>query len=179
MIGFRLQLKQLPDGRLIFTIPLGYKILLFLIGLLIFVSLIITRQEGSSSIFVRVNTIPLIVCLLAFLGSAYHERWIFDREQDQVIYQHGIFVLHSNRAYQMSSFERVEIALFIKGISRSGRISERSIGNRSRLTLSLRMQDGITHRVEIYRVSQKQHVERAASIISEYCRIPFVTRGEA
>ena len=71
MIGFRLHLKQLPDGRLMFAIPLGYKILLFLIGLLVLVSLILTRQEDSGNIFVRENTIPLIICFLSFLGAAY------------------------------------------------------------------------------------------------------------
>ena len=47
MIGFRLKLKHLSDGRLFFTIPLGYKLLLFLIGLLILISLIITRLHRN------------------------------------------------------------------------------------------------------------------------------------
>lgn len=173
MIGFRLQLKQLPDGRLIFTIPLGYKILLFLIGLLIFVSLIITRQEGSSSIFVRVNTIPLIVCLLAFLGSAYHERWIFDREQDQVIYQHGISALHSNKVYRIPDLERIEIAQFVKGKAGDAQTAKRSIVFRPIVTLSLQTRDGNNVRLENYRASHRPKVETTARTIAEYCGIPY------
>jgi len=130
MIGFRLQLKQLPDGRLIFKIPLSYKILLFLIGGLILVSLIITGEEGSGGILVRENTIPLIICFLSFLGAAYRERWIFDRGQDQLIYQHGISALHVNKVYRISDLERIEIAQFVKGKAGSAQPRKRSIAFR-------------------------------------------------
>jgi hypothetical protein len=176
MMGFRLQLKQLPDGRLIFTIPLGYKILLFLIGLLILISLIITRQEGSGSIFVRENTIPLIICFLSFLGAAYHERWIFNRVQDQVIYQHGIFALHSNKVYRINDLERVEISQFVKGKLGSGPPPKRGFLIRPVLTLSLHTFDGQTHRIETYNGSQRKKLETVARAIAEYCRIRYLDK---
>lgn len=176
MIGFRLQLKKLSDGRLVFTIPIGYKLLLLIIGLLILISLLVTRDEGGGSIFIRENTIPLIIAVISLLGAAYHECWIFDKAAGQVIHQNGLIAIHSNKVYRIEDLERIEISQFVKGKAGDSRTVKRSIGNRSMLTLSLHMKDGITHRVEIYRVSQKQHVEMAASIISEYCRIPFVIR---
>ena len=174
MIGFRLQLKQLPDGRLIFAIPLGYKILLFLIGLLILVSLIITRQEGSGSIFVQENTIPLIICFLSFLGAAYHERWIFDKEEDQVIYQHGISALHGNKVYRISDLQRIEIAQFVKGKAGAVQTAKRSIAFRPVVTLSLQTKDGSNFRLENYRISHRTRVETTARRIAEHCGIPYI-----
>ena len=176
MIGFRLQLKQLPDGRLIFTIPLGYKILLFLIGLLILISLIMTRQEGLGSIFVRENTIPLIICFLSFLGAAYHERWIFDKEQNQIVHQNGISALHSNKVYRINDLERIEISQFVKGKLGSGPPPKRGFLIRPVLTLSLHTLDGRTYRIETYSGSQRKKLETAARAIAEYCRIRYLNK---
>jgi len=173
MIGFRLQLKQLPDGRLIFKIPLSYKILLFLIGGLILVSLIITGEEGSGGILVRENTIPLIICFLSFLGAAYRERWIFDRGQDQLIYQHGISALHVNKVYRISDLERIEIAQFVKGKAGSAQPRKRSIAFRPVVTLSLQTKNGSNFRLENYRASHRTRVETTARRIAEYCGISY------
>lgn len=171
MIGFRLQLKQLPDGRLIFTIPFGYKILLFLIGLLILISLIITRQEGSGTIFVRENTIPLIICFLSFLGAAYHERWIFDKEQNQIVHQNGIFALHSKKVYGFSDFEGVEVCRMMPPAA--GHRTGRSFGGRFGITLILRAVDNRGYRLETYRMSHRDRVGAVAREIADYCGLPF------
>ena len=173
MIGFRLHLKQLPDGRLMFTIPLGYKLLLFFIGLLIFVSLVITIQEDSGSIFIRENTIPLIICFLSFLGAAYHERWIFDKKQDQVIYQHGVSILHSNKEYRIGDLERIEISQFVKGKAGTAQPAKRSIAFRPIVTLSLQTKDGNNFRLENYKASHRSRVETTARTIAEYCGISY------
>jgi len=173
MLGFRLHLKQLPDGRLIFTIPIGYKLLLFFIGLLILVSLIITRQEDSGSIFIRENTIPLIICFLSLLGAAYHERWIFDKEQDQVIHQNGISALHSNKVYRITDLDRIEISRFTKRIPSASRVSEKSFAGRVVLALVLHAKDGRIHRLETYRISHSSQIGTTARQIAEYCEIPF------
>jgi hypothetical protein len=173
MIGFRLHLKQLPDGRLMFTIPLGYKLLLFLIGLLILISLIITRQEDSGSIFIRENTIPLTICFLSFLGAAYHERWIFDKEQNQVIHQHGISALHGKKVYRISDLERVEISQFFRGGPGAAQLSKRTIFSRPVLSLSLFKNNGDVHRLETYPKIQKSRMETTARLIAEYCGISY------
>lgn len=179
MIGFRLHLKQLPDGRLIFTIPLGYKLLLFCIGTLIFVSLIITRQEDSGSIFIRENTIPLIICFLSFLGAAYHERWIFDKKQDQVVYQHGISALHSNKVYRFFEFERVEVRRLGTVGEEQNRTEIGRISLRQACTLLLLEKKGRVHKMETYKRSQLQHAETVANTISTYCRISVKMSADA
>lgn len=174
MAGFRLALKRLPDGRLVFSVPLTFKLLLLAIGILILVSLIVTAPEQWGGIFVGANTAPLIICLLSFLGAAYHERWIFDRKHDRIIYQLGIIILHSNRLHRISRLERVEVSWFVKGKSGSAQPARRGFGFRTILTLSLEMKDGKVLRLENYRGSQRLKVEATARAIARYCGIRYV-----
>lgn len=181
MIGFRLQLKKLSDGRLMFSIPVGYKILLLLIGVLILISLIVTREEGGGSIFIRENTIPLIICFLSLMGAAYHECWIFDREGGQVIHQNGLIGLHSNKMYRIEDLDRVEVSQFIRGRAGSTMQVKRSIAFRPIITLSLQTRDGRSLRLENYRFSHRNKVTTTARTIAEYCGISYqnqITSGD-
>ncbi len=171
MMGYRLQLKRHPDGRLLFTIPLGYKLLLLFIGLLILISLIVTRDKGGGGIFIRENTIPLIICLISFLGAAYHECWIFDRAGSQIIHQNGLIAIHSNRVYRIENLDRVEVSKFIKGKGGAVQQTRRSIAFRPIITLSLETTDGRSLRLENYRFSHRTKVEATARSIAEYCGV--------
>ena len=173
MVGFRLQLKKLSDGRLMFSIPVGYKILLLGIGLLILISLIVTRAEGGGSIFIRENTIPLIICFLSLMGAAYHECWIFDREGAQVIHQNGLIGLHSNKVRRIGDLDRVEVSQFIRGKIGSTMQGKRSLAFRPIITLSLQTRDGESLRLENYRFSHRTKVNATARSIAEYCGISY------
>jgi len=175
MIGFRLQLKPRPDGRLMFTIPVGYKLLLLFIGLLILISLIVTREEGGGSIFIRENTIPLIICLISILGAAYHERWIFDKEQGQIIHQNGLIALHSNKVYRFSDFERIEVSRFgMVGKNETKNLTGKMLF-RQVWALSILEKTGKIHTIETFRRSQLSRAERAANTISDYCDLALRT----
>ena len=176
MIGFRLQLKKLSDGRLILTIPVGYKILLLGIGLLILISLIVTRAEGGGGIFIRKNTIPLIICLVSLLGAAYHERWIFDRPDGRVIHQNGLIVFHSNKVYGIEDLDRVEVSQFIRGGPGSAKLSKRNVFIRPLLSLSLCRKNGDVYRLEIYSRFQGSRAENTARAIAEYCGISYTNQ---
>jgi hypothetical protein len=173
MIGFRLHLRKLSDGRLTFTIPIGYKLLLLVIGLLILLSLIVTRTEGGGSIFIRENTIPLIICVISLLGAAYHECWIFDRGGGQIVHQNGLIALHSNRVYRIEEMSCVEVSQFVRGRAGSSMQAKRSLAFRPIITLSLQTRDGGSLRLENYRFSHLKRVEAEARAISEYCGISY------
>jgi len=173
MMGFRLRLKKLSDGRLMFSIPIGYKILLLAIGVLILISLIVTRAEGGGSLFIRENTIPLIICFLSLMGAAYHECWIFDSEAGQVIHQNGLIGLHSNKVSRIGDLDRVEVSQFIRGKVGSAMRGKRSIAFRPIITLSLQTRDGRSLRLENYRFSHRRKVEATARSIAEYCGISY------
>jgi len=179
MIGFRLQLKKLSDGRLMFSIPAGYKILLLVIGVLILISLIVTREEGGGSIFIRENTIPLIICFLSLMGAAYHECWIFDRKGGQVIHQNGLIGLHSNKVYSIDDFKQIEVSTRLSGAQSEGGKTARVFVRRLGLNLILQGQDGKNYRLETYRASQKEKVGSIAREIAEYCGLGYIDQSTA
>jgi hypothetical protein len=156
-----------------FTIPIGYKILLLGIGLLILVSLIVTREQGGGSIFIRENTIPLIICLISLLGAAYHECWIFDKVGGQVIHENGLIALHSNKVFRTEDLDRVEVSHFIRGKAEATAQTKRSIAFRPIITLSLETKDGRSLRLENYRFSHRRKVEATARTIAEYCGVSY------
>jgi hypothetical protein len=174
MTGFRLQLKTLPDGRLTFTIPIGYKILLLGIGLLILISLIVTRAEGGGDIFIRENTIPLIICLISLLGAAYHECWIFDREAGQVIHQNGLIGLHGNKVYRIAEFKQVEVSRRLSRAPAENGKTELGLLRHSGLNLVLLGRDGKNYRLETYRAAQSKKVGTIARQIADYCDLRFI-----
>jgi hypothetical protein len=179
MLGFRLRLKRLTDGRLTFTIPVGYKALLLLIGLLILVSMIVTREEGGGSIFIRENTIPLIICLISLLGAAYHERWIFDKAGDQVVHQNGLIFFHSNKVYRFSDIKRIEMSRLGMAGKEHNRSARSAKLLQSAFTLVLVETTGRVHNLETYGRLQLQRAEATASAIATYCAVPFVNSGKA
>lgn len=179
-LGFRLTLKKLPEGRLSLSVPVFYRGLLAAIGVLILLAVILTAPEGDRRLFAPGNTAPLIVCLLSLLGALYHERWLFDRPQDQVTHQYGLLFAHANRRQRLSEMSRIELEQFAKGqaagsepprglLFRAGRV----------LTLSLHGKDGTVHRLETYPASQRPRVLPAARLLAEYCGLPLVGGSEA
>ena len=173
MFGFRLQLKNLPDGRLVFRIPLPYRLLLLSIGALILASIVAGGDAGG--IFNRANTIPLIICLLCFAGAAYHERWIFERETGRVIHQSGLLALHSNKVYGFSELASVEVRrLGIRGLTPPGGAKVK-LPIRALFRLLLVEKSGRVHTLETYRRSQLARVQNTGGRIAEYCTLTYIS----
>ena len=175
-LGFRLSLKKLPDGRLCFAVPSGYRLLLLSIGLLILISLIVTAAAEDRRVFQRSNTVPLIFCLLSFLGASYHERWLFDRAGDRVTYQYGVSFFHRSRNYRISEMKKVELSQFIKGKLVATQLPKRSLSFRPVLTLALHAKNGSVFRLETYAAPQRRIIALTGMSIAEYCGLPFVSK---
>jgi hypothetical protein len=178
MLGFRLQLKRRADGRLLFTIPPGYKLLLLFIGLLILVSLIVTGGERGGGIFVRENTIPLIICLISLLGAAYHECWIFDKAGGQIIHQNGLIGLHSNKVHRIADFDWIGVSRRLPGAPAGGGRTKYGMGTRLAVNLILQGRDGKGYRLETYRASQLSKVGSIGREIAGYCGLKFIDHSE-
>jgi hypothetical protein len=172
--GFRLSLRRLADGRLCLAIPLWFKVLLLGIGLILLFALAATSQNGVGGILDRANTIPLLLCCLSFLGAAYREQWLFDKNGDRVTYDAGILALGVRRALILSELESVEIGQFIRGRPHAPIDTRPSLFSRPVVTLSLQGKDGQEHRLEFYSFSQKSKVQEYALAISSYCGIGLV-----
>lgn len=175
--GFRLSLRRLADRRLCLSIPLWFRLLLLLIGLMLLFALAVTSPDGVGGILDRANTIPLLLCCLSFLGTAYREQWLFDKNKDRVIYDAGILALGVRRALILSELESVEVGQFIRGRPHAPIDTRPSLFSRPVVTLSLYGKDGEKHRLEFYSFSQKSKVQEYALAISSYCGIGMVDRA--
>ena len=192
-LGFRLTLKELPDGRLSLSVPVVYRVLLTAIGLLILLAVVLTAPEEDRRLFVPANTVPLIIGFLSLLGGAYHERWSFDRPGGEVTHRFGLAFVGTTRRYGLSDMANLEL----EGIRRNpeaGR-SDRSVpdgrdtssggggpAGLSRglffrrgpiVTLWLNGKDGSTHRLETYAPSQAGRAVDTARAIAEHCGLPL------
>ncbi|UCF98145.1 MAG: hypothetical protein JSV89_01090 [Spirochaetaceae bacterium] len=172
--GFRLSLRRLPDGRLSLAIPRWFKLLLLGIGLILLYALVTTSQNGVRGILDRANLIPLVLCVLSFLGAAYREQWLFDKNADRVTYDAGIFSLGTRRNLYLSDLENVEVDQFIRGRPHAPVDTKPSLLSRPVLTLSLYGKDGEKHRLEFYSFSQRSKVREYALAISSYCGIGLI-----
>ena len=172
--GFRLSLRRLPDGRLSLAIPPWFRLLLLAIGVILLFALLVTSPDGFEGIFDRANIVPLVLCAVSFLGAAYREQWLFDRNTDRVTHAAGIFSLAKRRTLILSQLENVEVGRFIRGRPHAPLDTKPSLLSRPVLTLSLYGKDGEEHRLEFYSYSQRARVREYALAISSYCGIGMI-----
>ena len=104
-----MSLRRLPDGRLSLAIPPWFRLLLLGIGVILLFALLATSPDGIGGIFERANIVPLVLCAVSFLGAAYREQWLFDRNTDRVTHAAGIFSLATRRTLSLSEMENVEV----------------------------------------------------------------------
>jgi hypothetical protein len=170
----RLVLKRFPDGRLALTFSPALKLVLLVIAAFLLYAAASTSPAGVG-LLSRANTIPLLLALLALLGAAYRERWIFDRSAGRLLYQFGLVFLHSNRVIALETIKEVRLARFIKGRLAGKQESGRSFWQRTVLTLSLADREGRLYRLETYQSGNPQQVLQTARELSDYCGLPLLS----
>ena len=179
--GTRLTLKPCRGARLALSVPLGYRLLMLCLGGMVLLFMVLIPPMEAKNLFVPANTAPLVICLLSFLTAAYHERWLFDKGADRLVYQIGLRFLHANRVYRLSELRQVELALFYRGRLSLPAEGKKSLFSRPVLVLSLQVADGQVLRLENYGAFQKRRAKHSARAIAEYCGLPLADRtgGEA
>lgn len=151
------------------------KIVLLIIAAFLLYATVSTTPSGSGGLISRANLVPLILTLIALLGAAYQERWVFDRQGGRLIYQFGLVFAHGNRFIQMSSLKEVKLARFIKGRLTDKQEGRRSLWQRTVVTLSLADREGKIYRLETYQNMNLERVEQTARTIADYCGLPLVS----
>ncbi len=164
-------------GKIALVFPVRLKLILMGIGLLILFSIILTTPEGVRKIFIPANTLPLVFSFLSILASGYHERWIFDKTEDLLIYQYGAILLHANRIYRISEFKQVELSQFTKGKIAGTLNTRRSPFSRNIIILSISSKSGKIHRLETYSSFHLQKIETIAKTIADYCALPLINKA--
>lgn len=167
----RLNLQELGDRRLVLRIPLGFKLLLLGIAVIIFSSIAFT--SAGSRIFDRSNTLPLLLCAFSLLAAAYQEQWIFDRENDLLRSRFGVFPLFRTKRIKISELEAVSLNRFVRGNLPPTSGGKRRMLQRDLLSLTLIRRDGRILRMETYRTFEQEKIKQMAGRIADYCGIPL------
>ncbi len=167
----RLNLQELSDRRIVLRIPVGFKLLLLGIAVIIFSSIIFTSAGGR--MFDRANTLPLLLCAFSLLAAAYQEQWIFDRDNDLLKSQFGIFPLFRTKRIKISELEVVSLNRFVRGNLPPTSGGKRRMLQRDLLSLTLVRRDGQIIRIETYRAFEQEKIKQMAGRIADYCGIPL------
>jgi hypothetical protein len=168
LFGFRLTLLRRRDGRLLFTVPLAYRLLLAAIGG--FVSFALFATTPAEAVFTARNTVPLLFALLALLGAAYEEQWVFDRRRDLLLRRLGLWPLRWNRRLAISQLRQVGLEQFFRGRPHEMPPKER---RRPLTVLVLVDQEDRVYRLEQFSASLHARAREQALAIASYCNIPF------
>ncbi len=172
--GFRLALSRMSRGRLALTVPLAFRLLLLVFGLMLAFALLAVSPGGLRGVLISANGIPLALCLISLIGASYRESWIFDRERDDLTSLTGILVIRRRRSWTLSQLARVEVGQFIRGRPYARSDLRPGLFVRPMLTLSLHTKEGGVLRLELYGFSQRSRVRQYAQRIAAYCGISFV-----
>jgi hypothetical protein len=102
-----LRLKKDPSGRLVYSIPLWYRIITALMLAAIIVALI--SSGGTPSI------VAWIILILLVLGLLYEERWIADTKAKRFLHSGGIWPLVKTTSLDFSELEGFRLSAFARG----------------------------------------------------------------
>jgi len=166
--GFRLTLRSRRDGRLLFTIPLAWRLLLAAIAAFVLFALLAT--SAPAEVFRARNLAPLLFALCALLAAAYEEQWVFDRRRDLVLRRQGLWPLAWSRRLAISRLKQVGLEPLVRGRPQGS--SPR--GRRRALTiLQLVDVEDRVYRLEQFSASLRPRARQQALAIASYCGIAF------
>lgn len=168
----KLVLKKLSNERLAFSMPLSFKILSLIIALILFIFISFFSSDLPGE-FVLSNIVPIILFLLSVLSTLYHERWIFDKNNNYIKYQFGLVFLYKSKLIKVQDIKHLELIHFITGKEKKTARSSTNFIKKHFNLLALRMKDGELLKVEFFNSSLK--MESAARSIAEYCRLTVVS----
>jgi hypothetical protein len=112
-----LLLKKDPSGRLIYSIPLWYRIVTAIMIIAIVVALI--SSGGSPSI------VAWIILVLLVFGLLYEERWGADTKEKQLLHSGGIWPFVKTTSVDFSELKGFRLSAFARGTVQ-GSAQERS-----------------------------------------------------
>ena len=102
-----LVLRETKAGRLVYSIPLWYRIVMVLIALVIGASVWVT---GGSP-----GALSWVVMALSVLAAFYEERWILDKEAGRLTHRFGLLFLARSVFIPVERIEGFRLRAFVRG----------------------------------------------------------------
>lgn len=125
MFDVRLSFYRTRDGKLLFAIPMGTRLLFAGIALAAAASAAASVEASSVYEFARALPAALggagfAVVLSAAAAACYEERWTFDPASRSVRFRFGLLFLARTRSVPFDSIESAEVETFVKGANPGG-----------------------------------------------------------
>ncbi|HUV07178.1 MAG TPA: hypothetical protein VMX75_05580 [Spirochaetia bacterium] len=164
----RLILKRTDDGRLLYTVSLGFRFIFFGMALVVLASILLTL-EGP--LFHASNTVPLIIILVCLVSGFYDERWVFDRGSNLFEQSVGLIFLHRKKRLRLDSLDRVDLGL--TRVGDFGQSTKKRFFARTYLFLSIVDREGALHKMDIARWVHLKEIRNTAEQLASFCEIPL------
>lgn len=97
---YRLRLHTDTDGRVLLRLGAGWRIFFILITLVLITAMI---RDGGPRGFLPV------LALISLFASIYHEQWVFDRRNDEVLGCVGVLFARRTKVYRYSFLRRIRV----------------------------------------------------------------------
>jgi len=183
LFGAFLTLKRRRPARLVLSPSLSYRVtfaLLLAAAALILLSGVLFN--GEATVFLGINTVPLLFVLATGLALLYNDCWVFDLEKGVVESRFGLLFLFRRRTLPIADLASIQISSFTKGrvIDEPGaetapaRVEARRRFFMPRmLTLTAVDVHGNARVLDTSRAGRLSRLERTGRRIADFCGIPF------
>jgi hypothetical protein len=167
MIRLHLVFSRLTPSKASLALPLGFRVVFFLIAALLAFSMISVKSIGA---------IPLILCSLTLIGGMYKETWILDNDGKTATHYYGLLFLYGHKTILYESIQELalynyrEIADTDKGFSMMGK--SRMI-SKSLARLVFILKDGNSQTVEIQENRRSSKLKETAEQLSTFIAMPL------
>ena len=167
MIRLHLVFSRLSASKASLALPLGFRIVFFLIAALLAVSMISVKSIGA---------IPLILCILTFAGGMYKESWIMDNDGKTATHYYGLLFLYGHKTIpyefiqELALYNFREIEDTAKGFSAMGK--NRMI-SKSLARLVFILKDGDSETIEIQENRRSSKLKETAEQLSTFIAMPL------
>jgi hypothetical protein len=169
---FNPNLKEQGPDRLVFSTPLGFRIVFFAIAVIIIVA-VASASEGP--FFARFSGFAYIIIFGCLLSGLYLERWIFDKRQNIFEKNVGLYFLFSRKHIPLDTLKKVILREI--GMKRNTDLSAKPglltrVARRTAL-FCLEDKNGELYKMDILKGGSIQSARLTAQKLSAFCEIPL------
>ena len=165
---FSPSLRERGEDKLIYSTPLGFRIIFLVIAAFIVFS-VLSASEGP--LFSRFNGVSIFIVLICLVAALYLERWIFDKEANSFERNVGVLFFYSRKSVPLDSLRRV--VLYEPGLKFAERPAYSRWMTRKAALVSVVDEDGTFYKLDMVKGGAVNQGRRIAETLSIFCGIPL------